>query len=688
MRPARAAVLLAGTGLALCGLRGLAAPAAPQPAAATTEAARRAPAPSPRNASYSIDVELDARSHTLTGREVITWRNITDRPTSELRFHTYWNAWRNTRSTWMRERIRAVRAAGGDLSDLVDRPAGEWSSIDVSAVRLLAGGASPMTDLTPDIRYVAPDDGNEDDRTVMAVPLPRAAGPGDTLTIEVAWTSHVPRTFARTGVIGNFFFIAQWFPKLGVLEDGGWNTHQFHAGTEFFSDYGVYDVRMTVPRGWVLGATGREQSKTDTPSGKTVHRYVEQDVHDFAWTTSPDFLVRTEKFEHPRLPAVEMRLLLQPEHAGLAERHFAATRATLASYGDWYGPYPYGHITIVDPAWQSRAGGMEYPTLFTAGSRWLSPASVGSPEGVTVHECGHQFWYGLSGNNEFEDAWLDEGLNTFSTARVMDETFSPGYLATRFFGGFVPWVFHDLPVSRAVSGDRIAGYRAAAKSDAQATPSWKYFPATGGAITYNKTALWLHTLERMIGWRRLSRGLSTFFQRATFHHPTPEMLFSALNGAAGTDLTWYFNEVYRSSNVFDYAVGSLASSDAGVRGLVDGQNGATYAAGRPTGTFHTEVMVQRLGEAVFPVDVLVTFADGTTAREHWDGRDRWKLYTYDRPARAVSAEVDPDHVLLLDVNFTNNSRTLSPLTDKAARHMAARWLVWAQDLVMTYAFVS
>ena len=85
----------------------------------------------------------------------------------------------------------------------------------------------------------------------------RRAGPS---TVEIAWTAHVPRTFARTGAIGNFYFIAQWFPKIGVLEDAGWNTHQFHAGTEFFSDYGVYDVRITVPRGWVVGATGRERS--------------------------------------------------------------------------------------------------------------------------------------------------------------------------------------------------------------------------------------------------------------------------------------------------------------------------------------------------------------------------------------------------------------------------------------------
>ena len=97
-------------------------------------------------------------------------------------------------------------------------------------------------------------------------------------------------------------------------------------------------------------------------------------------------------------------------------------------------------------------------------------------------------------------------------------------------------------------------------------------------------------------------------------------------------------------------------------------------------------MLFRSGEAVFPVDLLVTFADGSRVREHWDGRDRWKLYAWDRSAAAVSAEVDPDRVLLLDIDRTNNSRSVAPQTAKAARQWSARWFLWLQDLVQTYAF--
>ena len=173
--------------------------------------------PSPRNANYSIDVTLDHAARTLTGREVLTWRNISPVTTSELRFHLYYNAWRNTRSTWMRGRARGRGLAQHG------RPEADWGWIDVTRIRLLGVGDRLPIDLTPDMTFIAPDDGNTDDRTVLAVALPEPVAPGATVNVEVEWTSRVPRTFARTGTIGNYYFIAQWFPKIGVLEADGWN---------------------------------------------------------------------------------------------------------------------------------------------------------------------------------------------------------------------------------------------------------------------------------------------------------------------------------------------------------------------------------------------------------------------------------------------------------------------------------
>jgi hypothetical protein len=657
--------------IALAGLLALGTPQAQPPSAAPPSAAQPAAgqqampaqsaALSPRNASYRMSARLDPGTRTITGEGTITWRNISAGPATSLQFHLYYNAWRNPQSSWMRERILAGNTA------LAERPAEDRGSIDLTAMRVIRGGTA--ADVGSRLRFIAPDDGNGEDRTVVEAPLDSPVPPGETIEIQMAWTSRVPRTYARTGAIGDFYFVAQWFPKLGVLEDTGWNCHQFHAATEFFSDFGTYDVNLDIPAGWIVGATGREIERRDDVSGRTRYRFYQEDVHDFAWTTSPDYIERRARFEHPSLPAVDMRLLLQPEHEGQAERHFEATRAALRYYGEWYGAYPYGHITVIDPAWQSGAGGMEYPTLFTSGTRWIAPPRTLQPESVTVHEAGHQFWYGIVATNEFEHAWLDEGLNTYSTARVLEQQFYPHYYSKRYFGEFIPWVFDHLAMTRATDGNRMPAYRVVAENDDQSTPTWRYWPGSASAITYNKTALWLHTLERMVGWDTLQRILSTYFSRYAFKHPKPADFFAVTNEVSGQDLTWFFDQVHRSSNVFDYGVDAFRSERA-----EDEQ------------TFHTTVVVRRLGGGTFPVPVRVRFENGDEQRWQWDGRDRWKAFEIDKGSRAVSVEVDPERVLLLDVNATNNSARLEPNGPAAAHKWSLVWLIWLQDHLLTYGF--
>ena len=622
----------------------------------------RAQALSPRTASYTIDVRLDASGRRLTARETLNWRNDSSAAISELQFHLYYNAWRDDESTWMREHTLTSwwNVAGS-------RRTADRSSIEVSSIRAV-GGAIPNADLTQQVRFVAPDDGNARDRTVLAVRLPGSIAPGQSIALDIAWTAKIPRPFARTGAVGNYFFLAQWFPKIGVLNpDGTWNCHQFHVGTEFFADFGVYDVRMTVPRGWLLAATGRERERTDNADGTTTHRYYQEDVHDFAWTTSPDFVEHRERFEHPGLPPVDMRLMLQPEHAGQAQRHFEGTRAALRYYGEWFGPYPYGHITIVDPAWESQSDGMEYPTLFTVGTAWLMPREDTYVEDTLVHEAGHQWWYGMVGTNEFEDAWMDEGINQFANARVMAEAFAYGREVPRFFGGFVPWVIRDVPWDRVASGDLVQIYRSGATVDVPSTPSFRYWPRTSTPMTYAKPALWLHTLERAFGWTTVQEILSTFFERWKFKHPRPGDLFQIASEVSRRDLTPFFDQVYRGSAVFDYGVDSIETEDIGEK------------------VVRSDVVVRRHGDGIFPVTILVTLANGEQRRFSWDGGGRWHRVTLEHASRAVSAQVDPDRILLLDTNFTNNSYTTEPRSQQAASKWAAAWMVWLQDQLLTWA---
>lgn len=644
---------------------------------------------SPRTASYDIDVTLDPASRTLTGSEVITWRNTGSIAAYSLRLHLYWNAFRHTNSTWMKQR---QLAGSKPLAGASER---DFGYMTVSSMAFINPDGSE-TDMMPGFRYISPDDQNREDRSLAAADLPVPVQPGESMRVKVAWTGRFPNNFDRTGAIGDYFLAVQWFPKLGAFEDAGWVARQFFANTEFFADFGSYDVRMSVPRGWTVGATGVEQSRTDA-GDRTTHRYSQADVHDFAWTTSPDFVEQTRRFEHAGLPPVSMRLLLQPEHAHLADRHFTAAAATLRYYGEWFGPYPYPSLTIVDPPFQSQSAGMEYPTLFTGGTRWLSPKNSNDPEYVVIHETGHQWWHGMVASNEVLHAWLDEGINEYADSRLQAVAFQPNYLVERFFGGFVPWQYRDIPLQRATDTNYMNTFRRAGNRDSLATPTYMLWPGTHQSLSYHKAALMLHTLERVHSWEVMQRVLQTYFTRWKFRHPAPEDFFAVLREVTGLDHKEFLDQVYFGSESFDYAIERVESEHIAWRGLNDSTAAAPGAPAVAPGLvyedqtlgrlYRTVVVARRIGSGHFPVDVLVTFSDGHQERERWDGQARWQTFTYDRPARAVSAQVDPERVLLLDTNYTNNSRTLQPAGERAATRWSLRWMVWLQDLLMTCAFL-
>ncbi len=675
---------------------------------------------SPRNANYEIEVQLEPDGRTLTGRQVLSWRNIQDQATAELWFHLYWNGWRNDRSTWMEE-----SGSRGRRGSKKKRKDDDWGYMVVNEVRVLGMDPAPLPKLDPPTpsspsetpaplliepltlkpRFESPDDGNPEDRTVMVVDLPRTVAPGETVRVELTWRAQIPRTFARTGVRGDFYFIAHWFPKLGVFEGDGWNCHQFHAATEFFSDYGVYDVRLTLPDSFVVGATGRRTEERDRGDGTVTHRFQQADVHAFTWTASPHYREKIDRFEEDALPPVDIRLLYQPEHENQVERHIKATQAALKYYGTWYGPYPYGHVTVIDPAWRSGAGGMEYPTLFTAGTGLFRPSGGGSPEGVTVHEAGHQFWYGIVGNNEFEHAWIDEGFNTFSTARTMEAAYGDSYYTRSYFdppgkdfGGFIRRLFKEVPRGRFTTrwGRYVDGR--ADQTGPPSEPSYQAYPGGVGNLSYAKTALWLGTLERHLGWETLQEVLSTFFTRYQFKHPKPEDFFAVAGEVTGEDLSWFFDQVWDSAVRFDYAVVSVKAKPASLQGFREEKDGGlkVQMLDEESGNgeeveaevYRNQVLVRRLGAGVFPVDVLLVFENGNQERLAWDGRDRWKTFVVEGPSKLDYAVVDPERVLLLDIDYSNNSRLRKSRAKAPARKWASKWMVYLQDLLITFSFFS
>ena len=335
-------------------------PAVPLPPVPEPRAVGLPPLPerSPRNASYTIEARVDPAKRTLTGSLVLEWRNTSEQAIDRFPFHLYWNAFRNDLSTTAREGTnRWSGEAEADESLL------GW--IQVDSVRLLG---EKELDLTPSFRYIHPD-GNEDDRTVAEVRSPRSIAPGETARFSVEWHARIPHgRIGRAGQVHDYLFIAQWFPKIGVFQDGAWNCHPFHAWTEFFSDFGVYDVRIRVPAGMVVGATGRLEGRTADPDGTETWHFVQEDVHDFAWTASRRFHERRAASTTPATRPVEIRLLA-PARARAPRRSLPrGHEGRAARLRDLVGALSLSPTSRSwTPPGARRSGGMEYPTLFTGG---------------------------------------------------------------------------------------------------------------------------------------------------------------------------------------------------------------------------------------------------------------------------------------------------------------------------------
>jgi aminopeptidase N len=215
-----------------------------------------------------------------------------------------------------------------------------------------------------------------------------------------------------------FFFVAQWFPKFGVYEPtdmrfvvkGGWNCHQFHANSEFYSNHSVYDVKITVPKEYVVGTGGMLIEEKDIDGGRKTVTTRAEDIVDYAWTAWPGYAVYTDQWEH-----VKIRLLLPKERIEQVARQFNSIKYALEYLTKNVGPYPWPYMTIVDPPSKGGgAGGMEYTTLFTSMSAYKIPDFIHLPEMVTIHEFGHAYFMGILASNEFEEPWLDEGVNSIT----------------------------------------------------------------------------------------------------------------------------------------------------------------------------------------------------------------------------------------------------------------------------------
>lgn len=617
-----------------------------------TTSAINSPTPmSQRVVHYEINAKYHAKDHTLDATETLTYHNLSGQPLDTFPFHLYLNAFQPT-STFLREGKREG-TRGQDFE--------KWDPKSYGAEQITSFEVVGQGDYTKQLQFIHPDDNNADDKTVVQVHLNQPIPPDGYVQFKIKWNDQYPKTLERTGWDRDSIVSGQWFPKVGVWWHGAWNCHQFHAYTEFFADFGVYDVKITLPQDEKIGGSGIKVGETDNPDGTKTAVFHGEDIHDFAWAASPHYHVFTDTYQNAAGP-VKINFFMMPAHlGGLLERHRYVLEQAMKRDDQWYGPYPYKTLTVIDPERDSPAFGMEYPTLFTAGSDWSDPAwQHEEPEDTVEHEYGHQYWYGMVATNEFEDAWMDEGINSYNDVTVLNSIYGRKTSVMDLWGA-----------TAGMSEMMRLFYLSVADLDPMARKGWEFANSDSyGAVSYGKTASVLLTLEGVIGEDTMRQAMRTYFQRYRFTHPTKEDFLKTIEEVSGKDLRWYFDQAVYGSQIFDYDVLKATSVpvDWYKKDLKEKKGETEYVS---------NVWIQRKADFIFPVETEVKFDNGDSVREHWDGRDRWVRYQYQKRAKIESVEIDPDHKIYLDRNNFNNSYREEANT-APARKIANYWTFVSQ----------
>ncbi|MFD3270912.1 M1 family metallopeptidase [Paenibacillus dendritiformis] len=565
---------------------------------------------SERIAEYHINVRLDESAHLLQGAQTVSWLNPGKKTVNELYFHLYPNAFESQDTTFMRE-------SGGRLRE-DPMPADGYGGISLTALETTDG-----LSLMNRIEYVQPDDGNAKDKTLMKIRLPQPVKSYERITLTMKFEVKLPKVFARMGYAEDFVMAGQWFPKLAAYEKvgvrgrsaEGWNLHQYHGNSEFYANYGIYSVKIQVPDTYTVAATGFPTKTPVLENGRKTYQFYADDVHDFAWAASPNFIYVEEPFSSPNVPGVRIKLYLDPKHENLKERYLYAAKAALSKFSEWYGSYPYSTLSIVVPPKAANgAGGMEYPTLVTAfGAEDDSPGY--NLERTVVHEIGHQYFYGLLASNEFEEAWLDEGFTSYAEDKLMEHEF-----------GVAP--------NLAIEGSYITD-PAPLKLAAWEYKSHRHYAEN----VYMRSKLVLLAIEKQVGEKTMHRIMRTYTQKYRFKHPTTSDFQRVVEQVTERKWTDFFNQYVYGSQMADFAVEGIDTR------LVDSEGAPRYEA-----TVH----IVKKGADYPSVPIVFHFADGTSTRKVWNGDGERMQYRINHTAPLDWVMIDPLYTIVVENKHINN----------------------------------
>ena len=505
--------------------------------------------------NYKIEATLDDQKHELRGNIEMVYVNNAPESLNEIYLHLWPNAYQNRKTAFAKQKIRQ-----GDtefyFSDKKQR--GGFSNLNFTV------DSRPQT-----IEY----DAKNPDIALLKLSEPLASG--NSIVIKTPFTLKIPDSFSRLGHVGESYQMTQWYPKPAVYDRDGWHPMPYLDMGEFYSEFGNFDVKITLPENYVMGATGVLQTDTEkeflaqkviesnqklaalnpvfilqkdtfptsSSKTKTLH-YTADRVHDFAWFADKRFMVQNDSVALASGKRVETWAYFTKTEVNLwKDEAINYLNRSVKFYSDLVGEYPYPHATAVQSA-LSAGGGMEYPMITVIG---LSGTAQALDEVIT-HEVGHNWFYGILASNERDHPWMDEGLNSYYDHRYRDQY----YTKNRFTDDEEELFFKNSPIDLLELGYLHQARRKEDQAPDTHSDDFKYINYWLGA--YEKPAIAFRWLEKYLGTEKFDEAMSGFYDAWKFRHPQPEDLRKYLENATGKKLNWLFDNLINGVEHQDYAI--------------------------------------------------------------------------------------------------------------------------------------
>lgn len=524
---------------------------------------------------YKIDVTLNDKDNTLSAYEEFVYTNNSSCTLDFIYIHLWANAYQNNETALAKQLY--------DMKNMVLQHATDEEKGYIDSLDFKANGETIKWEL--DAQHI----------DIAKIYLKSPLNPGEKVTISTPFRVKIPTgDISRLGHVGESFQITQWYPKPAVFDRNGWNEIPYLTQGEFYSEYGSFDVSITLPKNYVVGATGdlQTQSELDFLSEKAAKtqkkfdddqftdakksgggnspfpdsdkenktiRYTQSNVHDFAWFADKRFEVLKGKVELPYSKRkVTSWCMFVPHHANLWENSIEYTNDATFWYSKWNGDYPYNNVTAVDGT-ISAGGGMEYPNVTVIGNA----GSKIELEVVIVHEVGHNWFYGQLGSNERVHPWMDEGMNTLNEIRYIENKYPNNENLSKMMGDMAKKIHLDHLSHHDMSDMSYAMSAGMGLDQPIELHSADYSSLNYGAIVYAKTGLVFNYVRDYLGDDLFDKCMLTYYDKWEFKHPQPQDMKQVFEEVTGKNLDWLFEDIIPTTKQIDYKIKKVKQDDSG-----------------------------------------------------------------------------------------------------------------------------